>query len=188
MLNGKRKMPAVIFSVVLSCLLILVLFFDNYFMTFGFSEKDLLGRDFPAQMNIVEERLNFKGRERTIYDYRVIVKGDNDLLMSFVRSLDLIELNPDDYIGRRYIDRTVGRWWIPPSTEGETGFKFYQKTNTATWDEENLLVYLIEVEVFEDTLFLVQFGGIDALKNRREERKRRAWRTVEREKGSGRTL
>jgi hypothetical protein len=127
--------------------------------------KTVLKVELPVGVKCTHQRLNTTGRERMIYDYRLVLAGDIKSLLTFVRSLGLKEENLNNYHGDRYLDGGKEQWWDPPSTKiANIEYRFFQKEQGVP-NANGDFFCITQAELFHTNLYLIQIGDIKSLEN-----------------------
>lgn len=162
---GALRKGFVATCVLLACgaLLYFFLIGPSYFeSSLGYSE--VLQQELPEGIHCVGQQMNTSGRERRMYDYRVVFRGNTDVLLNFLELLELSEKDLGTYSGPRYMRKEPMAWWTPPSVTGEAGYRLFQKS-TGRLNAPGERFLLVQAELATNRLYMVQFGDIETLES-----------------------
>jgi hypothetical protein len=157
------KKPILIIACVICFIVGLICLPNNPDMEWFSGYQDVLEVDLPAGVKCTHQRLNTTGRNRTWYDFRGVLEGDNKALLSFVRLLNFQEENRVLYGEPRYMSAYQMKWWNPSWNKGGEYRIFTRRTGTL-YNVDGVPYIHNEVLLTSNQLFLVQVGDIKTVR------------------------
>jgi hypothetical protein len=124
---------------------------------------DVLGITIPREVVCVNHKLNMFGRERIIYDYRVLLRGDTRGLNECISLLDLKERDVAGYKEQEHLKRqSMMNWWNPPSADNRVTYRVFEQ-RTGKPNTEGGYYRHIVAELASNELYLLQVGDIASM-------------------------
>jgi hypothetical protein len=125
--------------------------------------EDILQHPLPEGVKMVGERFNAFGRDRTIYDYCILLKGNPEALIAYTKLLGLSERKIPEDSRSNHILQVKLKWWTPPLLTMGSGCRFFERET----DEHSI----IQAELVGNELYLFKVGDIKSLEIHMQQKK-----------------
>ena len=140
--------------------------------------RDIIRIELPKGIRCVNQKVNTFGRDRTSYDYHLVLQGDKNALLSFIKLLEVTEVEraavppdgPPPY-GFKWMGAQPMKWWDPPSVRG-IECRQYSREYGNFDGKVSSRYYMTHIELTGDKLYLFQSGDIITLRENYERRQR----------------
>ena len=141
---------------------------------------DVLQYALPEGVECVNQSYNDFGRDRSIYDYHILLRGDAQKLLAYTQLLGLKEEGEDvrrpvastEVFGRKeksenslanthdnFMKSDGLKWWNPPSLSNKTEYRAFQR-KYGTPSSKDKQYCRTRAELIGDKLYLAQVGDI----------------------------
>jgi len=158
----KAPFAIVVLIVAISTAICILMFLPS-FLERNAGYRDVLRIELPNGVKCVAQVMNTSGRDRVRYDYWLLLQGDSEALLAYVKLLAMDEVDVAVVGGSGYMSGNRMKWWSPPSLSGKSGYRSFRKQHLGVPASEDSQFSMTRAELAGDKLYLLQVGDIKSL-------------------------